>query len=401
MKQLASIIRASACTTRSGLGLLAVLLVAPLLIACSVSDQPDGWAAPSPDPISPDTRLITPTGEDQVASIELIDGNLGAALWHFPDDDGAFPGLDEEIEPLAFYADPIWAPSTDEWLLAGYADGVLYAVRRDGESARILFDSEDRIVADLVLDGDRVYVADTGYRVYAIDIEQPTGAVWTWDGNSDLQIWGGPVLADTEQGRLLILAGLDGRVTALHVDGNRTGEPAWQIQLQGGVAGGLASADGVVYVGALDRTFSALDAATGNQVWSIDASHWLWGTPLVHNGVVYATDLRGQVYAWDARSGAMRWQQPFKAEDRIRSQPLLLEIDDETAILVLVARAGMIHQLDAATGTPLRQFQLEKAKDLMANGILRDDRILISDEDGSLYAVLLGANRAVQLYSPD
>ena len=46
----------------------------------------------------------------------------------------------------------------------------------------------------------------------------------------------------------------------------------------------------------------------------------------------------------------------------------------------------------------LRQFRLEGAKDLMANAVLRDDRILVSDEDGSLYAVLLGANQAVKLY---
>ena len=68
------------------------------------------------------------------------------------------------------------------------------------------------------------------------------------------------------------------------------------------------------------------------------------------------------------------------------------------AILVIVARGGMIHQLNASDGSALRQFQLEGAKDLMANAILRDDRILVSDEDGVLYAVLLGANQAVKLY---
>ena len=380
---------------------LALFLWIPLLVACDVADQPDGWAAPTADPAEPETRLIAPTGEDRVAAIELLDGNLGAPLWEFPDDDGLFPGLDEEIDPLAFYSDPVWVPSTDEWLLAGYADGTLYAVRRDGESARVVFESEDRFVADMVLDGRVIYLADTGYRVYAVDIEQPGQAVWIWDGASELQIWGAPVLVETNLGRLLIVAGMDGRVSALWVDAERAGTLAWQISLGTAVAGGLAAADGRVYVGSLDRLMRALDASTGTEVWSTEASHWLWGTPLVQDEIVYAADLRGQVYAWDARSGQPRWQSPFAAEDRIRAQPLLLELEDGARLLVLVARGGMIHQLDATTGQPLRQFRLEQAKDLMANAILRDDRVLVSDEDGSLYAVLLGANQAVKLYSPD
>lgn len=384
---------------RKGGALLVLMAAVPLIAACDVADQPDGWAAPTLDPIDPETRLIAPTGEDQVIAVQLLDGNLGSAVWEFPDDDGNFPGLDGEIEPVAFYADPVWVESTDEWLLAGYSDGALYAVRRDGESARLVFDSEDRLVADLVVDGTRVYVADTGYRVYAVDIEQPGEAVWTWDGGSDLQIWGGPALVDTERGRLLIVAGLDGRITAINVDGELAGRSAWQIEIESGIAGSIGATDGLVFVGGLDRTLYGLDAATGAQIWATEASHWLWGTPLIRDGVIYTTDLRGNVYAIDALTGARRWLQPFAVGDRIRAQPLYVEHESgESGILVIVARGGMIHQLNATDGSPLRQFQLEGAKDLMANAILRDDRILVSDEDGVLYAVLLGANQAVRLY---
>ena len=384
---------------RRGATLLVLMAGVPLLVACDVADQPDGWAAPTLDPVEPETRLIAPTGEDQVVAVQLLDGNLGSAVWEFPDDDGNFPGLDGEIEPVAFYADPVWVESTDEWLLAGYSDGALYAVRRDGESARLVFDSEDRFVADLVVDGTRVYLADTGYRVYAVDIEQPGEAVWTWDGGSDLQIWGGPALVDTERGRLLIVAGLDGRITAINVDGDLAGRSAWQIEIESGIAGSIGATDGLVFVGGLDRTLYGLDAATGAQIWATEASHWLWGTPLIRDGVIYTTDLRGNVYAIDALTGARRWLQPFAGGDRIRAQPLYVEHESgESGILVIVARGGMIHQLNATDGSPLRQFQLEGAKDLMANAILRDDRILVSDEDGVLYAVLLGANQAVRLY---
>ena len=384
---------------------LPLLLLIPLLAACDVADQPDGWAAPTLDPIEPDTRLIAPTGEDQVVAIELVDGNLGAAIWAFPDDDGLFPGLDGEIQPIAFYADPAWVESTDEWLLAGYADGALYAIRRDGESARVVFQSDARLVADLVVDGSRAYVADTAYQVHAIEVEQPGEAIWTWDGGSDLQIWGGPALVETERGRLLVVAGLDGRVTGLHVDGEEAGTSAWQVTVESGVAGAVTASHGLVYIGALDRNLYALDAATGQEVWVAEASHWLWGTPLIQDGTVFATDLRGNVYAFDALTGARRWLTPFAAGDRIRAQPLYVDLQadsgDAGGILVIVARGGTIHQLNAADGSALRQFHLDDVKDLMANAILRDDRILVSDEDGALFAVLLGANQAVKLYPQD
>ncbi len=387
---------------RSVLLIFAVLLAVPVIAACDVADQPDGWAAPTLDPVEPETRLIAPTGEDQVVALQLLDGNLGSLVWAFPDDDGNFPGLDGEIEPVAFYSDPVWVESTDEWLLAGYSDGVLYAVQRDGESARVVFDSEARFVADLVVDGTRVYLADTAYRVYAVDIEQPGAAVWEWQGDSELQIWSGLALVETELGRLLIAAGLDGRVTAIQVEGEAAGTPAWRIEFESGIAGATTSAGDLVYVGGLDRTLYALNAATGEQVWTAQASHWLWGTPLIHGGVIYTTDLRGNVHAFDAQTGARRWLQPFATGDRIRAQPLFIEFESESGdaggILVIVARGGMIYQLNAADGSLLRQFQLDGAKDLMANAILREDRILVGDEDGVLYAVLLGANQAVRLY---
>ena len=378
------------------------ILALPILVACDVADQPDGWSAPTPDPVEPETRLIAPTGEKQVVALQLLDGNLGSAVWEFPDDDGNFPGLDAEIDPVAFYADPVWVPETDEWLLAGYSDGTLYAVRRDGESARVVFSSEDRIVADLIVDGTRVYVADTGYKVYAVDIEQPGEAVWTWDGGSDLQIWSGPVLTDTERGRLLIVAGLDGRVTAIEVDGENAGSSIWQREIESGIAGAISESGGIVYVGALDRHVYGLDAATGEPVWTAAASHWLWGTPLIHEETLYTTDLRGNVYAYDTATGNPRWLTPYAVDDRVRAQPLYVPVssDDggEAGILVVVARGGMIHQLNASDGSLLRQFQLEGASDLMANAILREDRILVADENGVLYAVLLGANQAVRLY---
>lgn len=390
--------RSSASLPRRPLLVLVLLLALPLLAACDVADQPDGWGAPTPDPMEPETRLLVPTGDDRVIAVRFIDQTIGTAAWQFPDDDNRFPGLDGEIDPVAFYADPVWSSLTDEWLLAGYQDGAVYAVQRDGESARVLFRTDARIVANLILDDDRIYIADTGYRVHAVGLEQPEETIWSWDGDTDQQIWAAPALVETSRGRLLVVAGLDGRVTALTVDGDEPGTVAWSFELDAAIAGSLAAEDGIVYVGGFDRVFYALDAASGALIWSAKGSHWFWSTPLIHEGTIFVADLRGNVYAWDARNGAARWLAPYEANERIRTQPLIAARGEGAAVLILVSRDGTVHQLSASDGTALRRFTVSGAKDLMANAILRDDRILVSDEDGSLYAVLLGANQAERLW---
>ena len=394
---------------RAALGLF-LLLALPLIAACSVSDQPDGWAAPALDPVE-ENQILLPTGEESVTALQLIGPGAAAPLWTFPNDDDEFPGLDQPIEAVAFYADPLWVDFTGEWLLAEYASGTVYAIQRDGSSARAVFDVEDRIVADLALDPQRpgvVYIATTGYQVHAIQLEQPGEVLWSWDGDSDRQIWGAPALADTPEGRLLIVGGLDGRITALRVEGAEAGDVAWSRQIEAGIASALTLDGQLILFGGFDRIFYALDAASGDTVWSNQGSHWFWSTPVVYDRIVYAVDLRGNVYAWDVGSGAQRWASPYNADDRIRTQPLLVrgehEEDDSPAndpgVLVIVSREGTVHQLDPASGALLQQFEGLVPDDVLANMILLNGQLFVGNESGELFAVLLDAYAAQRIYPP-
>lgn len=384
--------------------LLLIALMAPAIAACRVEDQPDGWGSPTLDPADSDVVLL-PTGEERVVALELGGVELQRIHWTFPDEDeNTFPGLIGEIDSTAFYADPLWSDFTHEWLLAEYRSGVLYAVQPDGSSARIVFDVDDRIVADLVPDPQRpgiVYLATTGYRVHAVQLERPGDPLWSWDGNSDLEIWGTPAIVDTTIGRLLVVGGFDGRVTALHLDGDQAGQEAWTRQFDGAVASGMTADQGTVYFGSLDRIFHTLDGATGDELWRTEGTHWFWSTPLIHNGIVYAVDLRGALFAWDAGSGALRWQQPYQTDDPVRARPQIGANEDTGAeILVVVTRAGAVHQLDPESGARLMQFPDLVPDDVLADFILLNDRILVGNERGELYAVLLSAFAAERLYAP-
>lgn len=386
--------------------LLPLLLLIPILTACEVADQPDGWAAPTTDRQDPD-QVILPTGEGRVVAIDILNNTT---VWQFPKEENTFPGIEGELEPTAFYADPVWAEFTNEWLVSEYEEGVIYAIRPEGgdTTARIVFNAADlfddaRIVAPPLLDprrSDRLYVTTTDYRVSAIHLESPPSGpddlIWSWQGESEHPVWGGPALVMSEGRPLLVLAGLDGRITALALDDAEAGEVVWTRQLSTGVASAIVSHDGVLYFGAFDRTFYALDPRDGDTLWSARGSNWFWSTPVIDNSVVYAADLDGNLYAWDAQTGVSRWDSPYAAGERIRARPIV--IDDVNRSIVIVARDGVVHQIDIATGASLWRSADVIDDDVLADALYRSDELFISDESGRLFRVILGINAAEQLY---
>jgi PQQ-dependent dehydrogenase (methanol/ethanol family) len=110
----------------------------------------------------------------------------------------------------------------------------------------------------------------------------------------------------------------------------RTGKKLWSFdpKIDGNAARkgccdvvnrGVAYADGKVFLGAFDGRLIALDAKTGNPVWTAqttdpDKSYSITGAPRVIKGKViignggaeYAT--RGYVSAYDAATGALAWR---------------------------------------------------------------------------------------------
>ena len=386
--------------------LLPILLLVPFLIACEIADAPDGWAAPTADPQEQDTVLL-PTGEGRVVAINLP---TSSADWQFPAESDTFIGIDGELQPTGFYANPVWSAFTDEWLLAEYETGVVYGIHPRGESARVVFSASDlfndaRIVADPILDPlrpTRLYVVTTDDRVHAVDIENPPASVddlvWTWSGGSEQPVWGTPALIEGGDGRVIVLAGLDGRITALRVDGPEPGSVAWARRLDGGIASALVGYEGALYFGAFDRTFYALDPRGGDIIWSAQGANWFWSTPLIADGVVYAADLDGNLYAWDAATGAARWTAPYAAGERIRTRPIIASGGDGGATIVLVSRDGVVHQVDAATGLSLWRSSQLIDDDVLADALYRDGQLYISNESGRLFSVALGINAADQIY---
>ncbi len=104
--------------------------------------------------------------------------------------------------------------------------------------------------------------------------------------------------------------------------------------------------EGVVYVGADDKRIHALDAATGDELWSFETGDIVRSNVVVNDGVVYAGSNDTHLYALDARGGDLIWQRDTVAP--VRYPPL---VADGMVYVPAYSDGGRrVHALDAATG---------------------------------------------------
>ena len=65
-----------------------------------------------------------------------------------------------------------------------------------------------------------------------------------------------------------------------------------------------------MYVGSYDGTFYALDAATGDTIWTFSSNGPISGAPTVIDGIVYFSTFNKRTYGLDARTGKPVWSYP-------------------------------------------------------------------------------------------
>ena len=264
-------------------------------------------------------------------SLLALEGDALRPLWAFPSD-----GDDTDVEAL--YGTP--AVSAGAVYLPGY-DGRLYALDTETGVPRWAeaFDTGDRLIGGVEIGGGAIYFGSDNGRVYALDVESGQ-QLWapfeTGDG-----VWSKPALA----GDTLYVTSLDGSLYALEA---ATGIERWSFSTDAGIASSpvVADATGFVIFGGLDGRLRAIDPELKDEVWSIKADNWFWTTPLIADGVVYAGSADGKVYAARVGNGEPHWAAPYKTNGPVRAAPVMVGGN-----LFVVERDGVVHKIDAASGT--------------------------------------------------
>ncbi|MAT34767.1 MAG: PQQ-dependent dehydrogenase, methanol/ethanol family [Ponticaulis sp.] len=167
------------------------------------------------------------------------------------------------------------------------------------------------------------------------DTVSQLGVAWTYDLKTNRGVEATPIIVD---GVMYVTSSW----SVVHALDARTGEELWvydpEVDRAVGASAccdvvnrGVALWEGKVYVGVIDGRLEALDAATGDLVWStvtVDQSkdYTITGAPRIVEGRVYIGNggaeypVRGYISAYDADTGELDWRfyttpNPEKAPD--------------------------------------------------------------------------------------
>jgi outer membrane protein assembly factor BamB len=350
--------------------LVSTFILALLATACTGVASPKGWSAP----IQGEAVLFAAHREDLFA----LDSSDFAPRWAFPSEGEA----DEDVDLEGIYATPAIVDSTV--FVAGY-DGNLYALDLETGEQRwpAPFETDGPIVGDIVADGDSLYFGSADGNVYAVDAEAGRAR---WSYPTDDEIWSAPAIS----GGVVYATSLDSNLYALDA---ANGTLLWSFETAAGIAATpvVDENEGLVLVGGFDSRLRAVDLETHEQRWQVAADNWFWGTPLLADGVVYAVDVDGVVRAVDAATGNGIWSRPFETGEAVRAAPAL---SGDT--VVVVDEKGNVYAIQKEDGSSaVTAGPLALEADVFA------DPLVVDTEDRAQHVIIVTMTGDVIVVDPE
>ena len=304
---------------------------------------------------------------------------------------------------------------------AGSDDNHVYALDAATGSMLWSFETGDIIRSTPTLAGREVYVGSDDNHVYALDAE--TGEMlWKYDTSKEVQyssvvtdgvvyigaqgdvdysvhaldamsgeqVWAAGVpypygveFAVTVANGKLYAPGASGEFYAMDAS---TGEALWSVSVGMGSESPPTVVDGVVYLTAVNTTY-ALDEATGEEIWSYGTEMFpaVDHPAVVVDGVYYfAPD--SNLYALDAASGDIMWS--YEADDLITDVPVVAE-----GMVYVRSESGVFHAVDAATGG--LAWSWETTDSALRSPTVVSGFLFAESRDGNLRALIAATGEEV------
>ncbi len=340
------------------MALSALLLLAG---ACGATDNPRGWAGPE---LADDTLYVS----TDPGKMSALDPGDFTQKWVFP------PKEEKDLKLKGIYGAPVVEGDT---VYFGAYDGKVYAVRAaEGTQAWVApFETGGPVVGRLALTEDKstLFATSDDGKLYGLDPASGELKVGPFDA-------GDSILAGAlVDGAYVYVASVNGKLFKLDA---KTLEPAWDRPFEadaGLLTDPVLTGEGTILVGGIDYKLHAVDAETGQKVWSSRADNWFWGRPLVDRGTVYAPSLDKHVYALDLATGRKKWA--FSTDAPVRSGPILAG-----DALVIVDKGGTAYFLDPANGSTKRS-PVEIETTVLSDPLPLDEKVLIVAQGGDMHTV--------------
>lgn len=212
--------------------------------------------------------------------------------------------------------------------------------------------------------------------------------------SSNARISSPPVIAD---GKIFVFDA-DQRVSAFPIDG---GGRIWSRDLsprrgrdKNALGGGVAFADGKIYITSGFGFAAALNATTGEEVWRTNTQAPIHAAPTVSGGRVFAVTNDSELLAFDANTGAVQWTHQAIAESaRILSASspavrgdLVVAPFASGEVVALLAPNGRRLWVDALTRAG-RLTSLSAINDIAGRPVVLDGVVYAASHSGILAAI--------------
>jgi len=198
---------------------------------------------------------------------------------------------------------------------------------------------------------------------------------------------------------------IDGRVYAAFTNGSiraldaTSGQIIWSVTADQGAYSSPAIADGRLYIAIHNRGLLALDANTGATLWLAPMPGPQWSSPAVDNGRVFVGSRDDhKLYAFDAITGVTLWT--ATTNDWVQTSPAVAD-----GVVYIGNNAGNVYAFNAETGNLIWQSPVSPgfiifSSPAVANGVVYIASSLDAPAthfDGKLYA--LNASTGQVLFS--
>lgn len=168
-----------------------------------------------------------------------------------------------------------------------------------------------------------------------------------------------------------------------------TAHTRWRMDIKDGSEGGAQLVEDILYFGASDGQFYAIQSESGKILWSYPLKAEGIARPLVHGGVVYVLGGNNVAHALNSKTGKLLWTYNRREAGNISvrggSQPAV------AGGLVLIGFSdGALVALNKSSGSIVWETNLNRNKrfrDVDASPIIDGEMAYVSSYDGALYSV--------------
>ncbi len=290
--------------------------------------------------------------------------------------------------------------------------GATYCI--DADTGEVLWrhDSDIPIFSSPAVAGGRVYIGegyhqDSGCHLSCLDAKNGE-LIWRFQTQSHVEST--PFIS---QGKLYFTAGADGVYCIDALEGKKI----WHYpDVHADMSPVVHSGKAYFGTGYGDYRVYALDAQTGEEIWTKPMAYPVWGSPSVHENLVLfgmgtgnfsesAPVPKGKVVAVNAETGETAWE--YEAKDAVHTA-----IASRNGKTVFGSRDGHVYTLSATDGELLWKTTL--GSPIVSSPAVTMDTVYVGSTHGRVYALSVdtgkvqwefdvrhfdGATRGIQLYS--